>query len=203
MMMEDERRGLNPATVASLKTMISKWENGKLTASDCNPHLLAAALSIAVADLGLAVDPDFRILVGVSAEDAGSIGHYSSRATSAAGAVSESRPHPEGRSGLAGVLRRLRRLTPSGSLRARATGGGVLIDHRGLSRVMTHSLHEFPRAGRSAPRTYCRYVGESCRIFLHHRSPVHKLVEVAPPHRVAARPGEDQRVRSSPVNAAR
>ncbi|MBO3736609.1 helix-turn-helix transcriptional regulator [Actinoplanes flavus] len=44
----------------SLKTMISKWENGMKIPSQHNRHLLAVALGVTVEDLGLAHDPDFR-----------------------------------------------------------------------------------------------------------------------------------------------
>jgi hypothetical protein len=48
------------ATVESLCTMISKWENGHMAPSEYNMHLLAATLDIAVEDLGLKPDPDFE-----------------------------------------------------------------------------------------------------------------------------------------------
>ncbi|WIM99977.1 helix-turn-helix transcriptional regulator [Actinoplanes oblitus] len=43
----------------SLIEMISKWENGIRKPSQYNMHLLAAALDVDVASLGLPVDPDF------------------------------------------------------------------------------------------------------------------------------------------------
>jgi transcriptional regulator with XRE-family HTH domain len=48
------------ATVQSLCTMISKWENGHMMPNEYNLHLLAEALSAEVEDLGLKPDPDFE-----------------------------------------------------------------------------------------------------------------------------------------------
>ncbi|MBG0567546.1 helix-turn-helix domain-containing protein [Actinoplanes aureus] len=47
------------AELRSLTVMISKWENGLKEPNEYNRHLLAAALGIPVADLGLPEDPDF------------------------------------------------------------------------------------------------------------------------------------------------
>lgn len=44
----------------SLIEMLSKWENGIRKPSQYNLHLLAEALEVDVASLGLPVDPDFR-----------------------------------------------------------------------------------------------------------------------------------------------
>lgn len=48
------------ATVDSLCTMVSKWENGHMMPSEYNLHLLAAALGIPVKGLGIDPDPDFE-----------------------------------------------------------------------------------------------------------------------------------------------
>lgn len=48
------------ANVESLCTMISKWENGRMVPNDYNAHLLAAALSVEVKELGIDPDPDFE-----------------------------------------------------------------------------------------------------------------------------------------------
>jgi transcriptional regulator with XRE-family HTH domain len=48
------------ATVDSLCTMISKWENGHMRPSQYNLHLLAAALGVEVKELGIDPDPDFE-----------------------------------------------------------------------------------------------------------------------------------------------
>ena len=46
------------ANAASLKSMISRWENDELVPDDRNRRLLADALECRMADLGLTVDPD-------------------------------------------------------------------------------------------------------------------------------------------------
>jgi hypothetical protein len=47
------------AGVEALSRMISKWENAKNLPDQYNRHVLAEALGVTVADLGLDVDPDF------------------------------------------------------------------------------------------------------------------------------------------------
>jgi hypothetical protein len=47
------------ATLACLKVMISKWENEVKAPNEYNRRLLAAALGVTVADLGLPEDPDY------------------------------------------------------------------------------------------------------------------------------------------------
>lgn len=47
------------ATRAALKVMISKWENEVKAPNEYNRRLLAAALGVTVADLGLPEDPDY------------------------------------------------------------------------------------------------------------------------------------------------
>lgn len=47
------------ATLAALKVMISKWENEVKAPNEYNRRLLAAALGVTVADLGLPEDPDY------------------------------------------------------------------------------------------------------------------------------------------------
>jgi transcriptional regulator with XRE-family HTH domain len=46
-------------SVESLKVMISKWEHDRLAPNEYNRRLLAAALKVSVADLGLTQDADF------------------------------------------------------------------------------------------------------------------------------------------------
>jgi len=47
------------AELRSLVIMISKWEHDAKIPNHYNRHLLAEALQITVADLGLPEDPDF------------------------------------------------------------------------------------------------------------------------------------------------
>jgi hypothetical protein len=47
------------ATLACLKVMISKWENEVKVPNEYNRRLLAAAMGVTVADLGLPEDPDY------------------------------------------------------------------------------------------------------------------------------------------------
>jgi len=47
------------ASSESLVTSLSRWENDSRTADERNRHLLADALGVGVADLGLSEDPDF------------------------------------------------------------------------------------------------------------------------------------------------
>ena len=48
------------ARLASLKIMLSKWENNHKVPNQYNRHLVAQALGLEVSDLGLWADPDFR-----------------------------------------------------------------------------------------------------------------------------------------------
>ncbi|GGQ83867.1 hypothetical protein GCM10010166_62600 [Couchioplanes caeruleus subsp. azureus] len=43
----------------SLRQMISRWEHDRIAPSEYNRRLLAEALDVKVADLGLTEDPDF------------------------------------------------------------------------------------------------------------------------------------------------
>lgn len=47
------------ANPQSLKTSLSRWENGSRVADERNRRMLAEALSVDIADLGLTEDPDF------------------------------------------------------------------------------------------------------------------------------------------------
>ena len=46
-------------SVASLKSMVCKWEHDVRVPHEYNRRLLAAALDVTVKDLGLTTDPDF------------------------------------------------------------------------------------------------------------------------------------------------
>ena len=52
-----DRRG-RTATAGSLVTMLSRWENDERGIDERNRRLLADALEVEVADLGLSEDPD-------------------------------------------------------------------------------------------------------------------------------------------------
>jgi transcriptional regulator with XRE-family HTH domain len=57
---------------ATLANMISKWERGDRAPDQLYRHLLALALKVSVEDLGLDVDPDFRL--HLPRRDAGAYG---------------------------------------------------------------------------------------------------------------------------------
>jgi transcriptional regulator with XRE-family HTH domain len=54
-----EKYGISVASVSGLVGMIGKWEHNKVGLSQTNRHLLAEALQVRLADLGLTKDKHF------------------------------------------------------------------------------------------------------------------------------------------------